>query len=70
MRRTYHINRRAMSGGFFFFVLAVLLTGFGGWVANIVKLVGAGPLVEWTAMEVLRIAGIFVPPLGAVLGFL
>lgn len=40
----------------------------GGWIANIVKLVGMldGGV---TAMFIARIAGIVVPPLGGVLGF-
>ena len=47
-----------------FFVVA-----FGGWVANIVKLFGTSfdPL---TAMAVMRVVGIFMAPIGSVLGFL
>ena len=41
-----------------------------GWVANIVKLVGVGFTVsEWGGFEVARVIGVFVAPLGAVLGF-
>lgn len=45
------------------------LAGVGGWIANIVKLVGSNfePL---TVMVVARAIGIFVAPLGAVLGYL
>lgn len=45
------------------------LAGVGGWIANIVKLVGSNfePL---TGMVVARAIGIFVAPLGAVLGYL
>lgn len=50
-------------------VALVALLGFGGWIANIVKLVGSNfdPI---TGMVVARAIGIFVAPLGAVLGFL
>lgn len=48
----------------------VILAGFGGcgWIANIVKIVGivSDPI---TGMFILRCIGIFVPPVGAVLGF-
>ncbi|MDP3972152.1 MAG: hypothetical protein Q8P61_04480 [Candidatus Nanopelagicales bacterium] len=48
---------------------ALLVGGVVGWVWNIVKLaeMGVDPL---TAMFVIRAIGIFVAPLGAVLGFL
>ena len=47
----------------------LVLVGGGGWIANIVKLVGSNfdPL---TGMVVARAIGIFVAPLGAVLGFM
>ena len=42
-----------------------------GWVVNIVKLVGVGfNVAEWGGFEVARAIGVFVAPLGAVLGFL
>lgn len=49
--------------------LVVAALGIGGWIANIVKLVGSNfdPI---TGMVVARAIGIFVAPLGAVLGFL
>ena len=49
----------------FLFAL-VGLAGLVGWVWNIVKLIQADAL---GGMEVARVAGIFVAPLGAVLGF-
>jgi hypothetical protein len=48
--------------------LLVGLVAAGGWVANIVKLVGMD-LGNITGMLIVRAAGIFVPPLGAILGF-
>ena len=49
-------------------VVLVAILGIGGWIANIVKLVGAD--FVFSGMIVARVAGIFVPPLGAVMGFL
>lgn len=43
---------------------------FGGWVANIIKLVGTGfTIAQWGGLEVARVIGVFVPPIGSVLGF-
>ena len=51
-------------------VLLIALIGTGGWIANIFKLVSVDiPLAEFGAMEILRIVGIFLAPLGSVLGF-
>lgn len=49
-------------------VLLFILAAIGGWIANIVKLVGmiGGDV---TAMFIARCVGIFAAPLGAVLGF-
>lgn len=42
---------------------------FAGWVANIYKLVTCGlSISELGAMEIVRIIGIPVAPLGAILG--
>lgn len=46
--------------------LVVFLLGLVGWVWNIIKIVGADAI---TGFELVRIAGIFVAPLGAVLGY-
>jgi len=50
-----------------FALVAVL--GFGGWVANIVKLVGMD-FAAITGMLIVRAIGIIVAPLGAVVGYL
>ena len=49
--------------------LLVCIVGFGGWVANIVKLADMD-FANVTGMLVLRAIGIIAAPLGAVLGFL
>lgn len=49
-------------------IVAFVLLSIGGWIANIVKLIGSDfdPL---TGMVVGRVVGIFVAPLGAILGY-
>ena len=49
--------------------LALLIAGVGGWITNIVKLVGMD-FGGITGMLIVRAIGIFVPPLGAVMGFI
>ena len=49
-------------------IAAVLLCG---WCANVYKLLSTGlQFAEFGGMEIMRIIGIFVAPLGGVLGFL
>jgi hypothetical protein len=49
------------------FYLLLLIVGIYGWVCNIITLVG---MTAFSGMLVVRAAGILLPPLGAVLGFL
>lgn len=52
------------------FVFIIALIGVGGWVANIIKLINTSFVIaEWGGLEVARIIGIFVAPLGSILGF-
>jgi len=48
--------------------LIVGLAGVVGWVMNIVDIVNSD-FSSITGMLVVRIIGVFVPPLGAVLGY-
>lgn len=48
--------------------LALLIGGVIGWVLNIVALVGMETVLS--GLGVLRIIGIFLAPIGAVLGFI
>jgi len=51
-------------------VVVLVIAGAAGWVSNIVKLIGTGfAIAQWGGMEVARVIGIFLAPLGAVLGF-
>lgn len=50
----------------FYIVLVVAI--FYGWIANIVS-IAHSDLSTITGMLILRVAGIFVAPLGAILGY-
>ncbi len=49
-------------------VIVIWLLGIGGWIANVVKIVGSSfdPI---TGLVVARCIGVVVGPLGAVLGY-
>jgi hypothetical protein len=47
------------------FWVALMVVGVFGWVLNIVELIQGG---ESTGLMLARVAGIFVAPLGAILG--
>ena len=49
--------------------ITLWFAAFGGWVANLVKLVGMIGSNEVTTMFIARIIGIPVAPLGTVLGY-
>lgn len=51
------------------FFLVIGLGGVIGWIINIVDVAHAS-FAHLTGMVVLRVVGIFVPPLGAVMGFI
>lgn len=54
---------------FMMVIAAILVLGAIGWGVNIYKLVTCGLQVsEFGMMEVMRIIGIFVAPLGSILG--
>jgi hypothetical protein len=60
-----------MAKAFFVTILVgVLVALAGGWVANIVKLVGTDPFWPLSGLGVARVIGIFIAPIGAILGFI
>ncbi len=65
MNRT--LARTNWASGFGIFMIALVIAGLGGWIANIVKLIGMDFVVS--GMLIARAVGIFVAPLGAVLGY-
>ena len=52
-----------------FMLVVLVLLGAGGWIANVVKIVGTG-FADFNGMLIARCIGVFLAPLGAVLGFL
>lgn len=61
-----------IEGFFGLMIILVWLAAIAGWIMNIITLIKlamvSGP-VEFTLIIVLRIIGIFVAPLGAILGW-
>lgn len=51
------------------FFLVIIPAAIGGWIWNIVKLI-AMTFDPITGLLVVRIIGIFVPPVGAIVGYL
>jgi hypothetical protein len=51
-----------------FFVLAILIAAFVGWILNIVAIVGHDFATE-IGFGVVRVIGVFIPIIGAVLGY-
>lgn len=54
--------------GYVLSVGALIVAGLYGWVHNIILLAGMD-LHTLNGVMILRIVGIFVPPLGAVMGY-
>jgi len=50
-------------------LLVIIPAAIFGWIWNIVKLVAMG-LDPITGLLVVRVVGIFLPPIGAVVGYL
>lgn len=51
-------------------ILVIWFLAAIGWVMNIVKLIGfTGTIAAFGVIEILRVVGIFIAPLGAVLGW-
>lgn len=54
------------------FVAVVILAVIGliiGYFLNIADLFAAPALAEWTVIEIIRVVGVFVMPLGGVMGW-
>lgn len=63
-------NQKGFGTALYVAIIAAWLIGVIGWGVNIYKLITIDmPLGEFGAMEIMRIIGIFIAPLGAVLGF-
>lgn len=54
-----------------FITFIILIVAFiAGWIMNIVAITGLSSVTIMTGMGILRIIGIFIPPLGAILGYM
>ena len=62
-------KQRGYTGALALFIIALWVLTLGGWVANIVKLVGMD-FGAITGLLIVRAIGIFIAPLGAVMGYL
>lgn len=65
------MRMRNVGIGGFVIGLAILFLAIGGWIANIVKLFHLAQVTDPNyVMAGLRVVGIFLAPLGAILGYL
>lgn len=63
-------NNKSNNSWFYIFCLSLILLLSGGWIANVYKIFTTGfEVAQWGGLEVMRVVGVFVAPLGAVLGF-
>lgn len=50
-------------------IVGLVIFLLGGWIMNLVKLVNGGDLHFDAGMTLARVVGIFVVPVGSILGF-
>lgn len=62
------LSNDAFGIGVMLSIIALIIAGIAGWVMNIITIANTMG-AELTGLFVLRVAGIFVPFLGAVLGW-
>lgn len=55
--------------GMVIFMAVTILFSAYGWVNNILFLLGSPEVAQWTVVEVIRVVGIFVVPVGIVMGY-
>lgn len=55
--------------GTWLLLVAVFILGFAGWVMNIMTIAGSS-FNDLTGLLILRVVGIFIAPMGAVLGWI
>ena len=52
-------------------LFALCIAGLVGWFLNIAKIFQIGfEVAHWTSFEIARVIGVFLAPLGAVLGWM
>lgn len=55
--------------GTWYLLFTVFILGFAGWIMNIMTIAGSN-FNDLTGLLILRVVGIFVAPMGAVLGWI
>ncbi len=62
------MNKQRGNAALGIFVIALWLAAVGGWIANLVKLIGVldGPVNAWM---IARAVGALAAPLGSILGY-
>lgn len=61
---------RSVDKVLFLLYVTVVVLAIGGWVANVVKIITTGFVIsQWGGLEVARCIGVFIAPLGSILGF-
>jgi len=55
--------------GFLLAGIVLLVVALIGWVMNIIAIVHSGAMSEWTGFVIVRVIGVIIAPLGAVLGY-
>ena len=54
-------------GGYLVFMVGLIGAGIYGWIANLLALINMEVWV-WSAKSIIGIGGIFVPPVGIIMG--
>jgi hypothetical protein len=63
-------TKRSMTEIFYVLAFALGILGLVGWCVNIAKIIQTGfVLADWGGLEVARVIGVFLAPLGALLGW-
>lgn len=63
------MNWKNLYVSWYLLVVIAGVAGLGGWCANIYKIITGSGIDQWGGMEIGRVIGVFIAPLGAVLGF-
>ena len=60
------MNKRKVNNNYAIFFIILSFVFVYGWIANIVKIIG---MDDFSGFMVARVIGVFIPPIGGVLGF-
>lgn len=60
------MKRRSVNDSVWWLIIVVLLAFAYGWIMNIVQIIG---MDEFSGFMVVRVIGVFMAPLGGILGY-